>query len=599
MPSIALRVLLLFVPFGLNATGLRASPAPADTLSPAARALQRGIRSYQRGQFDSAITVLNQSARLARATRPHPDTINLLRAYNNLGNVAGDQGNNPRALGFYQQALALAEAARERRFAAKVGNNIGTLFQNWGRSEEALRYYEQAEREAHALADPALLADCNNNKGVVYEQWKQYGRARTYYQQALRFYEQARQPHNVAMALSNLAIVQKRQNDFPASIASTRRALAIARQTSDAWLEAATLNNLGNTYLESGQPAVAEPFLQQALTIARRLPAQELVAAAYGTLAQGAAQAGRYRAAYDYQKAFIAQKDSFVNAERHRQLSELQVKYDTQKKERENEQLRYENRLRALAQQKAEQDRQRTLNLAGGSGLALLLLGGVGGHYRRLRRHHREALARNQALFDGEQQERVRLARDLHDGVGQHLAVVRMYVSELQEGGPDAPAHAAQALTLVDQTIKEVRSVSHNLIPDELNFGLLRALRELSHRVNQTGTVQLHLHLGPELQQASFPRTFELALYRVVQEVVNGMLRHADASEISLRLYRSGPQLLVEMADNGKGFDTRLLTQSKGLGWKNIQARVGLLNGQLRVQSRPGQGTQVRIAVPE
>ena len=582
----------------LAAPAQTAAPAPPDTLRPCARALQGGIRAYQRGQFDSATVRLTRAMRLARALRPRPDTLVLLRAVNNLGNVANDQGRKPQALAAYQQALALAEASHDAPNTAKITNNIGTLYRDLGRLPEAATYLARATAEAQRLHDVPLLADCANNRGLLFEQQQRLPAARRAYEQALGYYAQKHRPDREAMVLSNLAIVQKHLNDYPASLASTRRALAVARTLGDQYLEAATLINLGNTLVEMRQPAAAAAPLAQGLRLARQIKTPELVVAVLETQAQAAAAAGQPARAYALEQAFAAARDSLVNADAHRQVSELQVKYDTQRQAHENQRLRYQNGLATLARQKAEQARRHTQQLAGGGLLGLLLLGGAGGLVQRQRRRHRETLLRTNALFSGEQQERVRLARDLHDGVGQYLAVVRMYVSELCTPGPDTEAQATHTLGLVDKAIEEVRTVSHNLIPSELNFGFARALAELGRQLGQSGTLRLSLDIADEARQTPLSREFELSLYRVVQEVVNGMVRHAEASEISIRFCREAHELVVHLHDNGKGFDPALVAKSKGLGWKNIHARVGTLGGQCRVQSRVGKGTQVRIGVP-
>src|SRR5690606_7053930 len=138
---------------------------------------------------------------------------------------------------------------------------------------------------------------------------------------------------------------------------------------------------------------------------------------------------------------------------------------------------------------------------------------------------------------------------------------------------------------LVDETIKEVRNISHNLLPEELNFGIISALEDLSEKINQTHTSQVHLQLDEYLTSLHLSRAFELSMYRMVQEVTGNMLKHANAKNIYISLWLKEEKLLLEIRDDGRGFDTNVINSAKGLGWKNIVARINLLNGKLQLYS--------------
>ncbi len=195
------------------------------------------------------------------------------------------------------------------------------------------------------------------------------------------------------------------------------------------------------------------------------------------------------------------------------------------------------------------------------------------------------------AVFDGEQQERIRIARDLHDSIGQMLSVVKMNLSSSQDS--DAPT-----LQLVDKTIAEVRNISHNLIPEELNFGLFNALEEICDKINTAGDTKVFFEVADEVRQISFTKQNELSIYRIVQEVLGNMIKHAKASEIRMDIERQLNNIVLSIKDNGQGFDTSKINDSKGLGWKNINARVHLLDGKMNVQSERLSGTKIEISIP-
>lgn len=195
-------------------------------------------------------------------------------------------------------------------------------------------------------------------------------------------------------------------------------------------------------------------------------------------------------------------------------------------------------------------------------------------------------------IFETEQAERARISRDLHDSVGQKLSVVKMQMSLTQAG------ITAQTIELLDKAIHDIRTVSHDMFPQELEKGLHVALEEMAEQVNFTSAstrVSLSLDGGLALRRLSAQA--ELYLYRIIQEIVNNAIKHAKAKHIHIRIEVRGEQLHIAVSDDGIGM-TEGADQSSGIGLKNIKARVGHLKGILEITSKPGQGTSFAIDMP-
>jgi len=258
-------------------------------------------------------------------------------------------------------------------------------------------------------------------------------------------------------------------------------------------------------------------------------------------------------------------------------LSELNIRYETEKKQQliREQQLAINKKNYWIA------------------GIAMLLVFTAVTAFLLVRdsRYKRQQAA-NQALFEGEQNERIRIARDLHDSVGQMLTVVRIKLSA------ESVSSAAETAALLDQAIGEVRTISHNLIPEELNFGLMAALESMADRVNAAGATHMEVDIADALRERQWKKEQELSLYRVAQEVLSNMIRHAAASKIVLRLAPEGQGIVLEIRDNGKGMKAGSVEQSTGIGWKNVKARVGLLAGELKISSEKQSGTTVAIHIP-
>ncbi|MFD2786045.1 sensor histidine kinase [Hymenobacter rubripertinctus] len=241
--------------------------------------------------------------------------------------------------------------------------------------------------------------------------------------------------------------------------------------------------------------------------------------------------------------------------------------------------------------------------------LLLLALGIVGFVVRYQRRLIQQQLEMQELHETGQQQaleaallaqeeERRRIAGDLHDGVGTTLAIVKLHLNTLNQ-----PELTQEATLLLDQAINEVRRISRNLLPAALQkFGLSFALEALARTIPADGPTQVSVeqHGQPHRLDAQY----ELIVYRVVQELLGNGLRHAHASQIHV-VVEFGPEALaLRYSDNGIGFDPTLPDQPPlpgsrtGLGLTNLRSRVGVLRGTLRHESAPGQGTKVWISLP-
>jgi len=159
---------------------------------------------------------------------------------------------------------------------------------------------------------------------------------------------------------------------------------------------------------------------------------------------------------------------------------------------------------------------------------------------------------------------------------------------------PDNMAVFERSLDMLDTSIRELRRVAHNMMPEMLaKFGLDEAVKEYCNTINATKLLTVkYQSIGMENR---LDKATEIIIYRIVQELLNNVLKHATASETFIQLIREKDRLNIVAEDNGKGFDTGLLENSKGAGWVNIRSRVEYLKGQLDIHSEPGKGTLVNI----
>ncbi|MBC7867466.1 MAG: histidine kinase, partial [Gloeobacteraceae cyanobacterium ES-bin-316] len=200
-----------------------------------------------------------------------------------------------------------------------------------------------------------------------------------------------------------------------------------------------------------------------------------------------------------------------------------------------------------------------------------------------------------EAVLKGEEQERTRLAQDLHDGLGGMLSGIKFSFTSIKGDlimTPENKLAFERSMDMLDGSIQEMRRVAHNMMPEALvKFGLDTALKDFCQDINQTGALQLsYQSIG--LDAAVIDQSVSITIYRIVQELVNNTMKHSGARNCLVQVSLLNPILSVTVEDDGSGFDASL---ANGMGWKNICSRVEFLKGKLDIKSGENEGTSVHI----
>jgi signal transduction histidine kinase len=293
-------------------------------------------------------------------------------------------------------------------------------------------------------------------------------------------------------------------------------------------------------------------------------------------------------------KKYYAANDTLQNEESRKMTLELDKKYDTEKKEKQ------------LLVQQVTIRQKNTLNyILAGSAVTLLLISLL--TYRNYRQKQKlqqqkiaelekeKLLSAAKSILKGQEEERSRLAKDLHDGLGGLLSGVKLQLGAMKGNLILSEEHGQifnTALVKLDESISEMRRVAHNMMPEALmKLGLQQALQDYCEGLSaaQPFTINGEFY-GLEKRMESGT---EVVVYRIVQELLNNAVKHSGASVILAQVMRQENNLTITVEDNGKGFDMPTILQGAGL--KNIRSRVDYLKGQLDIQTEPGKGTSVHI----
>ncbi len=226
-------------------------------------------------------------------------------------------------------------------------------------------------------------------------------------------------------------------------------------------------------------------------------------------------------------------------------------------------------------------------------------------YQEKMRRQQLQLAHQDELLFStilAQEEERKRIAKDLHDEIGSKLNVIFLYLHRLKKGAPEQPRlHTTvdEIHNLVDTTIATSRRISHDLLPPTLEkFGLIQAIEELCEYYQRTGAIDMQFEIV-EQKIETVPKIVALNLFRILQELISNTMKYANARHINIKLWLKPSQVQIEYRDDGQGFDVTEKANQKGLGMNNIESRMKMIDGQYELQSAPSQGIFVRLRKEE
>lgn len=362
------------------------------------------------------------------------------------------------------------------------------------------------------------------------------------------------------------------------------------KQMSDTYL------NIGNMMLLQKKYSEAKNFIFHSITLADTTGYKQGKYSAYLLLSDIYNANNEHENALTALKTAYAVKAKLINESTEGKIVELETVYQTEKKEQQ------------LKLQKAEITRKNTLLWGLAAGTVLLILAGISIYRKRQIQNKlnlqaevikQQDLATKGIIF-AEENERKRIAADLHDGVGQMMSAAKMNLSAFENDisfKDEAQKISFEKLIgLVDESCKEIRSVSHQMMPNALlKSGLASAVKEFLDKIDNR-IIKINLHA--EGLQEKLDGNTETVLYRVIQECVNNVIKHAGANDLDISLIKDSEGISITIEDNGRGFDINDKQKFEGIGLKNISSRVAFLKGTVDFDSAPGKGTLVAIHVP-
>lgn len=528
------------------------------------------------------------------------------RSLNNLGMNSLNRSKYEDAILYFNDALTLSRQNPESKESDWVNSlsNLGLANQELKLYDQAIKYHLEALGIRERMGNKGGMAISTANLGICYKQMGNSAQAITYYEQAISF----------AKVAGNLTLFHRVHDNLGSlynDLGQSQKAienLNLALDTSDGYkidpkMELSILSNLATAHIALGNTPQALSFGEQGLKILEVQP--ELInysPTLKKTLAKIYFKKGDFEQGAKFLEEYEAINQQIFKEENAALLSDLQVKYEVEKKESQ------------LALQQAELTEknavlQRNYFAFAALGLFLVLLVAIFIFYQNRNKRKQELLIKDreikvkeayiQASMESQEQERRRMAQDLHDGFGQYISALRLYVSQLksEKTKPELKTElVGRTDEVLDEMSKEISNVVYDLMPATLiRHGLMTALEDLAARISISQKANLEIEsrgISKRLDEL-----VEINLFRICQEWINNVLKYSGAKQILIDLSAEEGMIRLNIFDDGKGFDPGVFLSSKGNGWRNLNTRADLLQAKVKLNTEPEmQGTELSVS---
>lgn len=538
------------------------------------------IQSAYSSHSDSLLSLLDEGLKMAKAKQDFGAQVDM---YRYRGAFQFLSGEHDKAVQTLIEGVKIGEERKTSKELVVIYYELGTVYSKNKNIKLARQYMLKGLEVAKLNRDTSGMADGNNRIGVIYENIPDLDSALYYYTQGYQLNTIAKNELGLSYSLENMATVYSQQKKHSIAIDYLRQALGIRRKLNDQYGIAIGTINISECFREAGQLDSAIHYALIAEKAGRSVNFLDLLQHTYKQLSIMNKMQHRYDEALKYHEHYTDLKDSIFNENKSKQIAEMSVQFETERKEQQ---------IKVLNKQKTIQKLGLIASIFG----ILIMIVIVYIIYKN--RKIKEEKLRTEAAFQMQlkeaearnamQQERLRISRELHDNIGAHLTFINATV----EGMDKDNAKTQQVKDLTNETIRELRKTVWLINKSSVKIEeFVLKLREFLKNILQ---VQVEARIEDLTVELNAEMITEL--FRTTQECVNNAIKYSGAKNINVTIFCSNERINIEVKDDGCGFDVEELS-NKGFGLENMQHRMQVLGGVCDISSVKDKGTSIKLEV--
>jgi signal transduction histidine kinase len=560
--------------------------------------LYKAIASNYNGEADAAIRLSQEGARLCYEIN---DSLQAAKHLTNTGVFFQLQGQTDSALAFYLKSYPIYHQLKEYKPLSRILNNIAVLYREKEAYDKAISTYHESLSIRQSLKDTLGIANTYMNVGILYSYTDQMDQAISQLEKATSIFLGKNLQSEVATCNNVLGTIYYNLGCYQEAQEYLESAYEYYKAHPNIWYQTSNTFTLGSIELMQLNYTRAEQYFEESIQLSKAANRWGDKQAIFLKLSKAKHELGKETEAYQALLTAYEHLDS-VKEERRLALTEENLA--------QFEVLQKEKALAINQLELERRTRQRDQLIAG---LMLLLSLAIGLFFylqqRLLIGRQKAALQRQRiqqleqekkltalhAIIEGEEKERLRVASDLHDGLGGLLTAVKTHHTQFFKAADQQKVYEKTSL-LIDEACSEVRRISYNMAPRALTIaGLGGAIEDLCLAIKNQG-IDCELEIIGLVEKTLEQQATHI--YRIVQELCNNAVKHADSDSLFVQLFQKDGFLSILVEDEGKGFNYQQSLQHKGLGLSSIESRVKALNGTIHWYSEPNEGTSVSVRIP-
>lgn len=520
---------------------------------------------------------------------------------NNLAMQLGGKGRYDEALEYYFEGMRIAEEREDSSFAAKFMTEIGYCFDRNKEYKQAIEWHRKALKQYRLLGDEFSVYFVKGRIGIAYDDLGIYDSAHYYNLQALNYSIQINDSFAIGGVASNIGNTYMKQKEWQKAKDYLEMSLDMNLTSGDSWTKAISAVNLGHTYTKLKEYEKARESLLFGINQAKLGSSLQFISEGYYRFYQLYYSLNYPDSALHYFRLHTDLEDSLYNLEKTKQIAEIETRYETEKQQQQ------------IALQEAQLNEKEQALSARRRLIIVLILGfilitlSLGFAYYRYKKRKKAELQQRvieeqeksiDAVIHAQEEERKRISKELHDGIGQQLSGLKMAFQKLgtslHKAIPEKGEEIDTMAQVLSEAADEVRSISHQMMPRALlEFGLIEAIQDLTHKAFKPLEIEFdfeHFNL-----QNRYSERIEVSVYRIIQELINNIIKHADANKVNIQLFENNNKLILIVEDNGKGFSDDRAADGHGL--LNIKSRLNTVNGEVNFEPSPASGSIATIRI--
>lgn len=567
----------------------------------------------------------------------------IVATYNNLGILFKQQGQFTLALNYFEKGLQNIDITVGDAEKAKILNGMAACYQHLGEYQRALELNDKVIEIREKLNDTIDKAKALITAGNIYQKLRNFTSGEAKYKESLSIFEMMNYDEGQAKSFINLGNIYYEQKELEKGLKCYQKAMRLKdalpeddlailyRNIGACYAELekpdsalifyneskeiyqANQNNFGlsdiessfgSLYLKLKQYPKALKHLTESLNIFKKNELSDPILKLHilKALSDAYSESGDLSAAFKFESQYSFLQDSISELS----MNAANYKYSYEEERRENENLINQSRIQYL---------QKMQLIYVFIGVIILFIFAAGIAYMAIQQQQRkrkmdreiddllwqQEITTSYARIEGQDEERYRIAQDLHDRLGSMLSTIKLYFSAIETKIDlvrlENREQFSKANQLLDDAFDEVRRVAHDMHSGVLkNFGLKAQLEELTGTINNTKQIKIELLVHKFYDRIEFK--LEVNIYRIIQELLGNTLKHSKATKLSIQLSRFEDIIHILVEDNGVGFKEDAALEKGGIGLSGVQTRVKALNGSINIDSTIGRGTSIAIDIP-